>query len=411
LNGDSLKEILSGLSLYLEKHELSYVVLIILLFIFPRILSRFGIPLSLGAFLMGIISSLGLELNKASSVITTFALLGISSLFLYAGLEVDFTELKRNSKPLLQHVLIRILLLCFFSWALMAILSLKFKISVLIALALLTPSTGFILESIHFFKITDNQKSWVKIKAIASEMVALLILVLVQSGSPFEIIATIVTLILLIFSLPILFEYVSKKVSVTVPGSDFSFLLLLAVTTGTITKKLGAYYLVGAFLVGFTVNFYEKYVAKSSNKEFELAARFFAAFFMPFYFFNAGIKLDPTTLSFGALFTGIIFLMTAIPFRISTIIFQRKIFMKNTIKESLPISIGLLPTLVFGLVLADILKDTGEVSDNIIGGVVLYTIAATILPSIYFKYVSKYPNVLSPSTDIQEQLNSFESKT
>ena len=56
--------------------------------------------------------------------------------------------------------------------------------------------------------------------------------------------------------------------------------------------------------------------------------------------------------------------------------------MKEAVKQSLPISISLLPTLVFGLVIIDILKTSGALSNQILGGLIIYTIIITILPSL-----------------------------
>lgn len=371
---------------YLDSHELSYVVLIIMLFILPRLLSRMGLPLGLGAFVLGFVSSNLLDIFTDRDVITTFATLGISSLFLYAGLEVDFNELKRNSKLLLLHLLVRSLTIGLFIYLFHSLLGYSNQISALISLALLTPSTGFILDTLPSTALSPEQKRWIKTKAIAVEILALLLLLLVQSNSPVKIAISVGTLLFLLILLPILFHWVSKKVALKTPGADFSFLLLLAVATGTLTKKLGAYYLVGAFLVGFTVNFYEKNILQNPKEEFEKTAKFFAAFFMPFYFFNAGLKLNSDLFSLESVFVGLALTLILLPVRLGLPIIQQKILTNEPIKNSLAISTSLLPTLVFGLVLIDILKSTGHVDNSMIGGLIIYTIIMTILPSILLRY-------------------------
>ena len=362
---------------YLEINELSYVVLIVMLFILPRILNRIGIPIGLGAFLLGYLSA---------NVFAPFAILGISSLFLYAGLELDFDELKENTKLLVEHLIIRGLTIGLIVILILAFTTLDIRIAALISLALLTPSTGFILDSLPSSNLTQEQKLWVKNKAIASEILALLLLLLFQSQTPVKIALSAGTLILLILILPVLFHWVSKRVSIKTPGADFSFLLLLAVATGTITKKLGAYYLVGAFLVGFTVNFYEKNIIKKPKEEFERTAKFFASFFLPFYFFNAGLKLHSSTFSYEALWIGLLLTLLIMPIRVGLLVIHRKISMKEAVSQSLPISISLLPTLVFGLVVIDILKGSGLVKNQVLGGLVIYTILITILPSLLLQF-------------------------
>lgn len=60
--------------------------------------------------------------------------------------------------------------------------------------------------------------------------------------------------------------------------------------------------------------------------------------------------------------------------------------MKEAVSQSLPISISLLPTLVFGLVVIDILKGSGLVKNQVLGGLVIYTILITILPSLLLQF-------------------------
>lgn len=374
---------------YLEVHDLSYIVLIVLLFIVPRILGRIGVPLPMGAFIMGFFSSTELNLFSNSEVVQIFALLGISSLFLYAGLEVNFNDLKENSRILTQHIVVRILTIFSFVGLAIFFMDLSFKVSTLIALAILTPSTGFILESLHSIKISDDQKMWVKLLAISSEIVALIILILIQGSSPIMIGFSIITILILALALPLGFRWVANRVSIKTPGADFSFLLLLAVAVGTLTKKMGAYYLVGAFLVGFTVNFYEKNIAHTSNKELEAAARFFAAFFMPFYFFNTGLKLNSSTFSIDSFGVALIFIAITLPIRIGSIILHRRITKAELPKSSLPIAITLLPTLVFGLVMVEILEATGQITPTILGGVVIYTLIMTMVPSAFLRLFLK----------------------
>jgi Kef-type K+ transport system membrane component KefB len=379
---------------YLESQELSYVVLIVMLFILPRLISRFGIPVGLGAFILGYISSNYLGIFSDHDVISTSATLGISALFLYAGLEVNFNELKQNIKVLSQHVLIRSLMIGILTLMIISLFSSKLQIAAIISLALLTPSTGFIIDMLPTTQLSDEQKKWIKTKAIGAEILALLLLLLFQAETQSKAIFSFTVLIGLVFLLPAVFQWVSKRVSVTSTGADFSFLLLLAVVTGTITKKLGAYYLVGAFLVGFTVNFYKKNILKEEKNDFENTAKFFSSFFMPFYFFYAGLKLDSSVFTIQAFLLGAILILVILPVRVYSIVWHRKIAVNETTAESLPIAISLLPTLVFGLVLVEVLRNTGLVENYILGGLIVYTMGSTIIPSIILNYIFSRKDLL-----------------
>lgn len=372
---------------FLDLNDLTYVVLIVMLFILPRILSRFGLPAGLGAFVLGFISANILEIFSDSEVIPVFATLGISSLFLYAGLELDFDELKKNSKPLTQHLIFRGTIIVLITALLKYLTHFNWQISALIALALVTPSTGFILDTLPSTKLNGEQKNWVKNMAIAAEILALLLLLMFQSETPLKLLLSVATIIILLFTLPLIFHWVSRRIAIKSPGADFSFLLLLAVATGTLTKKLGAYYLVGAFLVGFTVNFYEKNISKNPKEEFEKTAKFFASFFMPFYFFYAGLRLDQDVMSLHALLIGLALLVLLVPIRLGTLVLHRKYFMHESLQQSLPIATSLLPTLVFGLVMVDLLKFSGLTHNYVLGALIYYTIFVTLLPSIILKFL------------------------
>lgn len=383
---------------YLELNELSYVVLIVMLFILPRLFMSFGLPISLGAFFLGFASSNYLYIYANDKIIPIFATLGISSLFLYAGLDVDFGDLRKNGRLLTEHIIVKALLTTAFAFGIQYAFGYPLKVSALISLALLTPSTGFIFDNLSSSNLTEEQMTWVKSKAIAAEILALLLLLLFQSNSPAETVMSFSIILALLLILPFFFHWIEKRKIIKSPGSDFSLLLLLAVAAGTLTKKLGAYYLVGAFLVGFTVNFYEQVIAKDPRREFEYATKFFAGFFMPFYFFYAGMKLDSSIFTFQAIAIGLAMVIIVLPIRLFSVVIHRKISLKEKTMEGLPISISLLPTLVFGIVLVEIIRATNYVSANFIGALIVYTIFATLLPSFFLRFVLKRNDLVNVSS-------------
>ncbi|MFN8369052.1 MAG: hypothetical protein U0T83_00335 [Bacteriovoracaceae bacterium] len=68
---------------------------------------------------------------------------------------------------------------------------------------------------------------------------------------------------------------------------------------------------------------------------------------------------------------------------------HRKLIKSSTFEKSLPIAVSLLPTLVFGLVMVEILETNGEVNKSILGALVIYILVTTILPSSIMKVVLK----------------------
>ena len=88
-------------------HELIYLLLIFALLVIPRALQRFSLPAPLTCLLFGIIAMLWLGERSHDAVIGLLATLGISSLFLFAGLEVDLAALRRGLWPLVAHLVER----------------------------------------------------------------------------------------------------------------------------------------------------------------------------------------------------------------------------------------------------------------------------------------------------------------
>ena len=87
--------------------ELVYLALIFGLLVVPRALQRFRVPAPLTCLAFGIGAMLWLGDGVHDPVVVLLSTLGISSLFLFAGLEVDLRALRRGLWPLLAHLSIR----------------------------------------------------------------------------------------------------------------------------------------------------------------------------------------------------------------------------------------------------------------------------------------------------------------
>lgn len=371
-----------------QDSEFSYTLLIFLLFVVPRFVARYGIPLAVTAFIMGIFTKFGLGLFTEDSVVRTLSSLGVTALFLFAGLEVDLHSIRRSSRTLIQQGTIALVMLAAVGWVLVHLFHLEVRASCLLALAVMTPSTGFILDSLDELALAESHKFWVKAIAISTELVALTIMfVAVQSVSVPRLAVSAVIMAALVLVLPKLFRMFALKIVPHAPGSEFGFLLMTAILAGMVTKKLGAYYLVGAFLVGVVGRQFEELVPEFSSKQLMHSIRLFASFFTPFYFFHAGLGLTREAISPKALLVGVLLLVIAIPFRLLATAVPRKWMLKEDFKDSLSIAISLMPNLVFGLVLADMLRELFKVDDYIYGGVIFYTMAVTIAPAFVLKNI------------------------
>ena len=183
-------------------------------------------------------------------MIDLLATLGISSLFLFAGLEVDLQALRRGMWPLLAHLVIRTGTL-FGGAGSWRYAGLPWQAAGLLALALLTPSTGFIMDSLSRLGLSEDERFWVTSKAIAGELLALAALFIVlQAGDPGHMALSSLALLAMMIGLPLLFIALGRWVAPHAPGSEFSLLVMVGMVAAYITYLLGVYYLVGAFIAG-----------------------------------------------------------------------------------------------------------------------------------------------------------------
>ena len=366
--------------------ELGYVVLLFGLFVVPRILQRWRIPTAITAFALGGVAGVGFQLFADDPTLHLLASFGIVALFLFAGLEVDLTELRDNARVLSQHLVIRIGLLVLVTVAAAQLFGLEPRAAALLAMALLIPSTGFILDSLPGFGLDPEEQFWVKSKAIATELLALgLLFVILQSTSVSRLLLASLALLTLIAVLPPIFNLFARSIAPYAPKSEFAFLLMMAVVVAYATRALGVYYLVGAFLVGLAARRFRESLPALASERMLHAVEVFASFFAPFYFFGAGIKMRAEYFSGTALLYGLGFTALILPLRFGAVWLHRRWALNEPTSRTVRVALPMLPTLVFTLVLAGILRDRFGLAPELYGALVIYTILNTLLPGIILR--------------------------
>jgi Kef-type K+ transport system membrane component KefB len=366
--------------------ELVYLLLIFGLLVIPRALQRFKLPAPITCLLLGLGAMLAFGEETHDPVLTLLSTLGISSLFLFAGLEVDLAELRKGLARLLIHLGIRVLTLGGVGWLAWRYLDVGWQAAALVALALLTPSTGFILDTLEQLGLDEEERFWVSSKAIAGELLALAALfVVLLAGDPMELAASSAVMLALIVGLPLLFLALGRWVVPHAPGSEFSLLVMAGMVAAYVTYRLGVYYLVGAFIAGLVARLLRLRMPRLASDDNMHALRLFATFFVPFYFFHAGTMISRDALSWEALGLGVVLTMVVLPLRVGSIWLQRRTMFGERKHSSLKVSVALAPTLVFTLVLANILYTRFDISAPLFGALILYTTLNTLLPSVLLR--------------------------
>jgi Kef-type K+ transport system membrane component KefB len=385
-------------------NELAYVALLFGLLVLPKLLQRFRLPSAITCLLLGLLFGEGLGLFRADQTIHLLSTFGIAALFLFAGLDVDSTSLKRGAPILIEHLVIRALTLAAAVLLLLRLFPIGSRPAMLIALALLTPSTGFILDSLRALRASEDERFWIRTKAIASELLALAVLfVTLQSTSVGRLTLSGVALVAMAAFLPLLLRFLVARVATYAPNSEFAFLLMVAVIFAYATRQLGVYYLVGAFLVGVTARRMREQLPRLASDRNLHAVEVFASFFVPFYFFNAGLEITRDALTWRALFLGLAFAALAIPVRLALDILQRRVRLEEPFRQGMRVAVPLIPTLVFTLVLAEILRESYAIDPAIFGGLVVYAVLTTMLPGLVMhapRAVTEFDSTPSHGVDI-----------
>ncbi len=371
---------------FLKAPEVGYILLIFFLFIVPKFLQRFRLPSAITSFALGILAGMGLHHFQQDSTIALLATLGIVSLFLHAGLDVNVSELRRNSRVLIQHLVLLLVLLVVGSIAVSKIFALPSRVSILVTLALATPSTGFILDSIKAFGLSDDERNWIKTKAISAELLALVgMFVTLQSLTWERFLLSLAVMLALALLIPLFFRFFASKVVPYAPSSEFAFLIMLAIACAFITRKIGVYYLVGAFVVGVAARRFEQELPSVVSDRLIHSVELFASFFVPFYFFNSGTMLTADDFGSTAWLLAGAFLIVMVPSRLTAVVAIRRFALKESLRQGLRVAFPMLPTLVFTLVLAQILREQFAISSGLYGGLVLYAIATSLMTGFVFR--------------------------
>ncbi len=329
---------------------------------------------------------MGFQAFHGDSTIELLGTLGIVALFLFAGLEVDLEQLYRSRWALLQHVGVQIALLYTGSLVFHWLFGLEQRAALIFALAVFTPSTGFILDSLLTSGLNEEERYWVKAKAVAAEIVALLVLFFaIQSTAAARLALSTGALVALVAILPPLFRMFDRVIAPFAPRTEFTFLILMALLSSYVTRELGVYYLVGAFVVGLTAVRLRKAIPNLSSDRLLTGVELFASFFIPFYFFKSGLHLQAEDFSLKSAAIALGLAVVVIPLRIIRVAAQRHWLMGESWKGGMRIGTALVPTLVFTIVLAEILRDRFEMAPELFGALILFTLVSTLLPSFVLR--------------------------
>lgn len=367
--------------------ELAYLLLICALMVVPGMLLRLRIPPPLTCFLLGMALILSIPgLHHHDDAVHLLAALGISTLFLYAGLEVDLKTLRGAIGPLSVYLLMRTLSIMVVAWLGWRYIELRWQDATLLALALLTSSTGFIIDSLDRFGLTAEERFWVTNNSISAELLALVIMfVVLKANDPGELAKATLVLSLTLVALPLVLLALERWIIPFASGSAFSLLVMVGFAAAFVTDALGVEYLLGAFIAGLLARMLAARVPALASQGNMHAVKLFSSFFLPFYFFSRGANVPADALNVQAMGIGVVLTLVLVPLRGFAVWAKQRWLGVGDTRSSLRVAAALTPTLIFTLVLATLLRERGAISDELFGGLLLYAGLNTMLPSFWLR--------------------------
>ncbi|MGH9798698.1 MAG: cation:proton antiporter, partial [Candidatus Polarisedimenticolia bacterium] len=362
---------------------------------------RLGLPSPVTELCLGALCGpLGMGLVEHSELLQGLAGIGISALFLFAGIEVEVPELLLRRRIILQHLAIQAGLLALATAAGVAG-GLSLPVAALLAAAVMSPSAGFIVPALDTLGLPPAMASWIKQKAIGTELMAIAaVLVFSNSGSQRDLLIGLGGMLALLLFLPATFVLFHRAILRWAPRTEFSFVMIVALLAAYVTHHLGVHYLVGAFVVGLAARRYldwcsARMVQVAPVRQAIHSFRFFSAFFVPFYFFGVGLLLPVGALTPAAFLFAAALVAMAVPLRIASVAVHRRFGLGEPWRDALGAGFLLGPTTVFSLAVAEILRARFGVADWIFGGIVLYGAATSLVPLLSRRRVStEYEDLL-----------------
>jgi Kef-type K+ transport system membrane component KefB len=214
--------------------------------------------------------------------------------------------------------------------------------------------------------------------------------VTIQSQSHVQLLVSATILVAMTMALPRLFRAFARRILPFAPNSEFAFLVIVALVCSAITRQLGVYYLVGAFVVGVTARRFGEELPAVASKELLRSVELFASFFIPFYFFKAGLRLTAEDFGWRSIGLGALFVVVAVPVRVMTVALVRARAFERPLRLAARVGISLVPTLVFTLVIANILREQFSLPPALYGALVVYALATTIIPGVVLGAAQEY---------------------
>jgi Kef-type K+ transport system membrane component KefB len=370
-----------------------FLIILCLLFFLPKVLYRLKkIPPAITEVMLGI--ALGIIFPAfffMDDVIRVLGTVGIITIFVSAGMDTDLVHISKKKRIFAESLLIQILMIVAVSLLLIYVANLSLQISVIISLALLTPSAGFIFALLTHSDERRETRKIIQSTVVSLEILSLLLLlVFLNLDNVILIVTGIAVITAIIFLLPLILRWLYENMFKKIIGAEFAFIFVVALLSAFITEWIGVHFIIGAFVAGIvSKQFLEKIkfdrmINRSKQRTITEGFGFFAQVFAPFYFFSIGLMFTLDILSYKSVAYAVAAFIVIMALRFLASLAHHKI-RKQRIKIPSNISLIILPTLIFTFVIADLLNTNFQIEKEIFGAILIYGLLASIIPLLFLR--------------------------
>lgn len=374
-------------SLIMLGGELPLPLLAGLIILAPRILEVVHVPMPLTALVMGLLWSGYYTDPLVQPTVDMVATVAITMLFLFAGLEVELSHIRRERKSYAVLAGVHLLVLVCVGLTCRWLFGLELKGALILAIGLVTPSAGYILDAVGKMRLHGSERQDTGHCAIGLEVTSLgALLVILRMDAPWQLPFLVGGIACAFVLLPRAWRLLELRFFSLVPRAEFVTMFMLAMLFAHLSKAIGLYYIFGAFMTGMILGKINQERFKPETKNYLSAVELMTALFLPVYFFRAGASIPIESLSILSIALGLGLTMV-LAARMLPVLAARRFIGGESLASCYRVSMALAPTLVFGLVIADLLHTRTKVPDWIVGALIIHTLLVSIVPVILLRGV------------------------
>ncbi len=362
-----------------------FILLLTGLFLIPKFFIRYHIPEPISEIFLGVLlGPIVIGVFGKDVIIEIMGTIGIITLFFIAGYEVNIEKLRTKTRTLKENGLIHLVLICILAVLIMLTTKYKWSIGFLIAMALLTPSAGFILSSLKILHLKENIKEWIESKVISAEIFTLLLLLIIlNADNPSTLFTVTLGLAFLFFLLPYILAFFFKYIIVRANHADTFFIFLLAILVAYCTHLIGVHYIIGAFFVGLAVNRFRDSKSNTNhinNEKIRDTFISFSSIFVPFYFFSIGLGIESKMISVWSVSIAILLFASIFSAKILISFIHRRLTLRESFRDSIFVALLTTPTLLFTFVIAELIH--ADISETTYGVLIIYALLSASIPYV-----------------------------